>query len=368
MLAQHVDHRREGNVLAERRAARLEVRDRLVRDPLLELVDEPRLPAAGVADDRHHLRERFPRALERARQLRQLRAAPDERRHAARLGERHRRRDGRGVADLVGDDRLAFPFHLERPGELGDERVTDEALRRMADENRPGPRRSLEPRREVRRVADRGVVHLEVVADGADDHRTGVNPDPHLQLEAARGGGRVEGGEGVANRERGAHGAVRSVLVGDRGAEERHQAVAGERVDDALDGVDLAERERHVLLEEIAILLGIHALGERRRADEVAEEDRDELALLERRRRRGAELLRQLFGDLRWRRRCRRLSGREARAAIGAEAERQLYGGAALRAPRRGFGAAGDAKALAFEQFRVADDALHDETFVSSRS
>src|SRR5258706_352126 len=83
-----------------------------------------------------------------------------------------------------------------------------------------GPRRRLGRGREGRRIADRGGVHLEVVADGADDPRTGVNPDPHLQLEAARGGGRLEGGEGVGNRERGAHGGVRSVLVGDRGAEE----------------------------------------------------------------------------------------------------------------------------------------------------
>ena len=86
------------------------------------------------------------------------------------------------------------------------------------------------------------------------------------QLDAALGCGRCVAASRSASRiaERRRDRALRRVLVRDRRAEERHDAVAGELVDDALDAVDLAEREREVLLEELAILLGIEALGDRR--------------------------------------------------------------------------------------------------------
>ena len=99
--------------------------------------------------------------------------------------------------------------------------------------------------------------------------------------------GSLKRGQRVADRERGAHRALRRVLVRDRRAEERHEAVAGELVDDALEAVDLVEREVEVLVEQLAVLLRIEPLGDRGRADEIAEQHRDLLALAVEWRRRG---------------------------------------------------------------------------------
>ena len=57
-------------VIAEQRASKNTTGH--LGEPLLELVDQARLAAAGVADDRHDLRQRAGEAVEARRQLRQL--------------------------------------------------------------------------------------------------------------------------------------------------------------------------------------------------------------------------------------------------------------------------------------------------------
>ena len=74
----------------------------------------------------------------------------------------------------------------------------------------------------------------------------------------------------------GAHGVV---LVGERRAEERHDAVAHHLVDGALVAVDGLHHALEDGIEELARLLGV-AVGEQlHRALEVGEEDGDLLAL-----------------------------------------------------------------------------------------
>ena len=79
--------------------------------------------------------------------------------------------------------------------------------------------------------------------------------------------------------ERGAHRPLRVVLVRERDAERRHHGVAGELLDDAAvrrDAVrDLVEEARQARADD----LGVGARDELRRADEVDEEHRRELAL-----------------------------------------------------------------------------------------
>ena len=50
----------------------------------------------------------------------------------------------------------------------------------------PGGRRLFHPRGQVRGLPHRGVVHVEVVANGADHHLAGVEADAHLQFQALR--------------------------------------------------------------------------------------------------------------------------------------------------------------------------------------
>ena len=93
------------------------------------------------------------------------------------------------------------------------------------------------------RVTGGGVVHPKVVADRTDDHRTGVDPDPDVDLGS------------LLHRERGKRGAACVILVSDRGAEEGHEAVAEELVDRALVAVDLREGEREEAVDDAVVLL-----------------------------------------------------------------------------------------------------------------
>ena len=75
------------------------------------------------------------------------------------------------------------------------------------------------------------------------------------------------------------HRAPRVVLVGDRRAEQRHDAVAEELVDRALVAVDLGQHQLEGAGHEGVDVLGIEALGDRGEAGDVHEEHRDLLAL-----------------------------------------------------------------------------------------
>src|SRR5881397_1422752 len=118
--------------------------------------------------------------------------------------------------------------------------------------------------------------------------------------------------------ERGRAGALGVILVGDRGAEERHDAIAGVLVDGPLVAVDAVREDPEEAIEEAMPFLGIDALGELHRARDVGEEDGDRLALALERALGGEDLLDEVA-----RRVGARLGGgrrrRQARAAGVAE-------------------------------------------------
>ena len=92
------------------------------------------------------------------------------------------------------------------------------------------------------------------------------------------------------------HRALRRVLVRDRRAEERHEAVAGQLRDDALEAVDLVQRQRDVLLEQLAEDFRIEPAGHRGRTGKIAEQHGDLLALAGQSAAQGADLLARLSG------------------------------------------------------------------------
>ncbi len=87
------------------------------------------------------------------------------------------------------------------------------------------------------------------------------------------------------------------VLVRDRRAEQRHDAVAGELVDRALEAVDALAEDREEALHDLAPLLGVAALGEVHRAHHVGEQHRHVLALPFQHAA-GADLPGELLGDV----------------------------------------------------------------------
>jgi hypothetical protein len=95
--------------------------------------------------------------------------------------------------------------------------VADEARGGVAHHDRAGLRHLLQARRQGGGVADRGVVHAEVVANGADHDEPDVKA--HAQAEEDRAAGRdLERllGERAPDAERRQHRPARMVLVAER--------------------------------------------------------------------------------------------------------------------------------------------------------
>ncbi len=143
-----------------------------------------------------------------------------------------------------------------------------------------------------------------------DHHRPGVHPDAHGQAR------RVGGGEcGVERRHRvddcesRANGALGIVLARGRPAEVDEQPIAEVLGDVAAEARDRARCGLLVLRDDVAPFLGVELLRERRRADQVAEQNRQLAALAGMRR----------SCQFRWSGGLRRCGLAEGRAAIAAE-------------------------------------------------
>jgi len=176
------------------------------------------------------------------------------------------------------------------------------------------PRRSelLHPRREVRRLADGRVVHAQVTSDRPDDDLAGVEPHADLHLQAVRSPQLVGvSPDRILHPQRGVTRADGVVLVGDRGAEQRHDAVAHHLVDGALVAMSRLHHPLEHRVEHPAGLLGIAVGQELHGALEVGEENRDLLALAFQDRARCEDLLGEVPRGVRLRRReARRAQGR----------------------------------------------------------
>ena len=143
-----------------------------------ELVEQPRLADARIADQGDDLalpgRGQLVRPIER----RQLVPAADEGREAAAgrcLEARARRTDAHQIERL---DRLRQALHRHLPQRPQVDEAFGEAGGRRGQPDGARARQLLHPAREMDRRADRVVVHAEVVADRADQDLARVQPDP----------------------------------------------------------------------------------------------------------------------------------------------------------------------------------------------
>jgi hypothetical protein len=171
------------------------------------------------------------------------------------------------------------PKH-ETPNVLRQIQNNNGGYRGRAEKNAARLSEQLHPGGEMGGLADRGVVHVQVAADGPHHDLAGVQADPDLDADPVRAPGLV----GIAphrllHAEGGVAGSHGMVLVSQRRAEERHDSVAHDLVDGALVAM---HRLHHVLengIKQLARLLGIAVGEELHRSLEVREEDRDLLAL-----------------------------------------------------------------------------------------
>jgi hypothetical protein len=126
---------------------------------------------------------------------------------------------------------------------------------------------------DVRRLAE----DLAIVSD---HYRAGVQADAHGQARPVPSGEcGVEQPQGVHDRQARPDRAFRVVLARGGPAEVDEQAIAELAGDVAAEAPDGAGCGLLILREEVAPLLGVELLRERRRADQVAEEHRELAAL-----------------------------------------------------------------------------------------
>jgi hypothetical protein len=194
-------------------------------------------------------------------QAAQLALASDERRvEVAREG----RRLFLEGEQPVRHERLALALQLERLP-LGLDGVAHEVRRLGAQQDLAGSGALLEPRRDVDGVAGREAL-------GAPDHDlAGVDADPRIDPERRKR---------VAHLDRRPHGTQSVVLVRLRHAEDGHDRVADKLLDAAAVPLDDRLHLIEIAAEQGAQGFGIDRFAERGRADDVAEEHRDDLAVL----------------------------------------------------------------------------------------
>ena len=314
--AAHANHVRQspvGDALAVGEAATPVPVDRL-GDPIEVLVELPREARLADAGNPRHRNQvclalvggRMEELLDPAK----LAVTPDEGGlEALRLQRASKARND--AARLPQRDGLLLALELEGPGLLVDDRLLGGAPRRLADVDGAGLGGSLHTRSGVDEVACDHALALGADRDrGLAGQNAGPRPERFLADILAK---RRDGGHEI---ERGPNGPLGIVLGCCGRPPHGHDRVADELLDGAAVERDDPPAGLEVAREQLAHLLRVSRLGQRREPDQVREEHRYEPALGRRRLTRGGS----------GRRGGRVRSRRQRRAALAAETLSGLVG------------------------------------------
>ena len=283
-----------------------------------ELVDQARLPHAGLPDHGDYLAMPRPGLLQRLLQGRQLLLPSHE------AGEPTRRCGLQTPADRTGPDQLKDLHGLWQPPDgkppqgvdLHESLDQPEGRRRQPDT--PRGRELLHTRGQMRGLADGGIVHVQVVANRPHHDFPRVEPDAHLHLQTVGAAHllriaphrRLHGQASVT----GPHGVI---FVRHWRPEEGHDAIAQHLVHRPLKAV---HGVHHALQRRIEECLGgfrVEIADQLRGAFEVGKQHGDLFALACQGTSGGEDLLDQIGWGIRQRRgRCggrRRGGGRRGR-------------------------------------------------------
>ena len=268
-LPQHVGERAVGHAATVGQAA-TEPKRGSGRQALPELADEARLPHACLTHNPGeprapvglHAREQVLEPLE-------LALATDE---PGVQGAVPAARSPRRAhpPELPAADAAVLSLRLDgsRLAEL--ERAADQGRGPLPDEHVAGLRRLFEPRGHVHRVAGR---ERAALARAAHRDLTGIDADPQRQPAAE------ELLQPLLHPESDLQRPLGVILLGGRRTEHGDDRVADELLDRSAAERDLRRHRVVEAVEQVACMFGIERRAELRRADEVGEQDRRELAL-----------------------------------------------------------------------------------------
>jgi hypothetical protein len=177
--------------------------------------------------------------------------------------------------------RLPLCLHRLRLGVL--DRMARGAVCLLADEHPVHGRTRLDARRGVHHVAGGHPLPLARPRVERDERLAGIDAGADVQVEPLVR--LVQLANRVADRQRRPHGALGIVLVRDGRPEQRHHRVAAELLERSSEPLELRTHARVIRGDHRLHVLGIEPLGAGGRADQVGEDDGDELPLLGRNRR-----------------------------------------------------------------------------------
>jgi hypothetical protein len=177
-------------------------------------------------------------------------------------------------------DRVREPLHRNGPERLHLDVALDEPHRLAGQSHGPGGRELLHPGRQVGGLPHGCVVHAQIAADRAHNDLARVETDPDLHLHALRATKLIRvAPHHVLHPERGIARPDGVVLMGQRRAEERHDAVTHHLVNGSFVAVNGLNHLLENRVQNSACFLRV-AVGEQlHRALEVGEEPGDLLAL-----------------------------------------------------------------------------------------
>src|SRR4029453_2327799 len=179
-----IDDRQIGAGCTVRDGARLEDKPILRSMRGHELPEQALLANPGLAHNRHELPMTPTRLLEGLAQVVELALTSDEPGETAgrrRLKARARRRLCRQLEHL---DQPAHPLDWQQPDRYDLDESLGQTKRIAGQPRRSRSRELLHARGQVCGLADRGVVHPEITADGAHDNLSGVEAHTDLDLDA----------------------------------------------------------------------------------------------------------------------------------------------------------------------------------------
>ena len=238
-----------------------------------QLASEARLADPCRAEDRHEVRpRRIDRPAPDAGEDLELVVATDERsaRHRARTGGVER------CEHLPRGDRLTLALGLDRLQLLELERVTDQLVRLSPDQHAAGGRCVLQACRGVGNVTGRERLTRRRV--DRDDGLPGTHRSPELEIEP--GMRDVQFVDALDDRERRSNGPIGVIGLRERRPEHRHDRITDVLLDGPAIVLDPLPRVVEVELVAIADVLGVGAVGARRRTDDIDEQHGDELPFL----------------------------------------------------------------------------------------
>ncbi len=258
-----------------------------------ELPAQARLPDTWLADQRGHLPRAAARSLEQVTQRLELGVAPDKRSQALHYGSLETRARGCRARDLEDFHRLGAATHRHRPQGVELEIVARQARDRLRREHGAGGCELLHARGQMRGLADRAVLHGQVVADRADYDLPGVQADANLQVQAVPAPDFVGvGAHDLLHPQGRITGAQRVVLVGERRAEQRHHTVPEHLVHRTLVAVHRFHHPVQRGVEQRTRLFRVAPVEQFQRAADVGEQHGHVLALAFQVRAGGEDLLR----------------------------------------------------------------------------